>query len=65
MLAPPRDVPYIEFSFEYKMHKMGSPLSLHLRETLDKITKTNVPQVARKTMRVKTTIKSWRVIRQL
>ena len=32
ILAPPRDVHYIEFSFEYKMHKMVSPLSLNLEK---------------------------------
>ena len=32
-IAPPRVVHYIGFVFEYKMHKVGSPLSLYLENT--------------------------------
>ena len=32
-MAPPRLVHYREFAFEYKMHKVGSPLSLYLENT--------------------------------
>ena len=32
-IAPPRLVHYREFAFEYKMHKVGSPLSLYLENT--------------------------------
>ena len=32
-IAPPRVVHYIGFAFEYKMHKVGSPLSLYLEKT--------------------------------
>ena len=32
-IAPPRVVHYREFAFEYKMHKVGSPLSLYLENT--------------------------------
>ena len=31
-IAPPSVVHYREFAFEYKMHKMGSPLSLYLEK---------------------------------
>ena len=33
MIAPPRVVHYREFAFEYKMHKVGSPLSLYQENT--------------------------------
>ena len=32
-IAPPRVVHYIGFVFEYKKHKVGSPLSLYLENT--------------------------------
>ena len=32
-IAPPSIVQYGEFAFEYKMHKVGSPLSLYLENT--------------------------------
>ena len=32
-MAPPRLVHCREFAFEYKMHKVGSPLSLYLENT--------------------------------
>ena len=32
-MAPPRLVHYREFAFEYKMHGVGSPLSLYLENT--------------------------------
>ena len=32
-IAPPRLVHYKEFAFEYKMHEVGSPLSLYLENT--------------------------------
>ena len=32
-IAPPQVVHYIGFAFEYKMHKVGSPLSLSLENT--------------------------------
>ena len=32
-IAPPRVVHYIGFVFEYKMHKVGSQLSLYLENT--------------------------------
>ena len=39
-IAPPSIVHYREFAFEYKKHKMGSPLSLYQKKkTLDTLKK--------------------------
>ena len=55
-IAPPRVVHYIGFVFEYKMHKVGSPLSLYQENTRQDKENNKDTQVARKAMGVDTNL---------